>query len=262
MVRERQLKAFAASVSARGQKIPFARDQLVEGDSAVTLIDPSVQLTAKQLKELPLPSKTLLFRFVDSFTGSPEEAGDFKSLLGKGIDAGLLKKNDYFEIPLMRLILLHVLGTKALDLGEAMPWGGISERVERGSTGFDKDLAQRLSHYHVEAEKVAELSQFNSFISAHSSHFMKEPTLNFVADGVRLGLIYKLNSVSSLSTDFVFDLLSKSLDRDCGQVVIHIIGKQEVQISYFINSLEGLSQSQSKRVGWFVIGANHLLKAD
>ncbi|MFK7824855.1 MAG: hypothetical protein AB8G05_11905 [Oligoflexales bacterium] len=261
-VKERQLKAFAASVSAFGQKLPFDMELLKSVRKALlTLIDPSVLLTAKQLGELTQSANLFVLRSLDSFASSTYEQTSLKNLLARGIDVGILKKNDYFEMPLMRLILLNALGSKELDLSDAMPWGGISENLDSLTQGLSPGMEKVLKQYQINSKLSEELGRFNSFVAKQLLGKVAGSELNFVADGVRLGLIYKLKTSFELNAGFLLELLQNSFARDCGQVLFKVVHKTEIQISYFVNNIEDLSLNQSKHVAWFIVGANKLVDA-
>ncbi|NRA44669.1 MAG: hypothetical protein HRU09_06910 [Oligoflexales bacterium] len=258
-VKERQLKAFAASVSALGQKMPFSKDlQQSCAGAALTLIDPSIKLTANQLAELPLLANPLVFRFIEPFTQSSDEVAGVKSLVSKGIDIGLLKKNDYFEMPLLRLVFLHALGTKNLDLHEAIPWGGIKDPLDSVPSGFTSSLKKRCEYYQVDAKIPEELSLFASFLSDQQPEQALDSALTLLADGASLGLVYRLQTKQAVTTDHIFELLTGSLARGYGRVFINIVNPKEIQVSYFISNIEEFEQNQARRVGWFVVGARKL----
>ena len=260
-VKERQLKAFAASLSAFGQKLSFNKEELeVAGKTSVTVIDPSVQLSADQLENLPQLANPYLLRFLDSFISSTDEQSKLRNLLDKGVDIGILKKNDYFEMPLMRLILLNALGSKSFDLHHAMPWGGIKETVNSSKGSWDSDLDHILGYYKIDNKLVEELKQFKSFVVTQLLGNVEKSKLNFVADGVRLGMIFELNTDMKLDTNFLFEVLQNSIERDRGQVLIQVVNSKELQISYFINNIEEISLDQSMQVGWFLVGVHNLGK--
>lgn len=254
-VKERQLKAFAASISATGQKLSYDPEQLKsqEDGSSVTVIDPTVPLTIG----FPLPPNSFVFRYVDSLANSNGEL-ELSTLLASGIDVGLLKRNEYFEMPLVRLILLNALGVKDLDLAAVLLWGGIKKSIEVGES-LNSRLQQLSDYYQIDTKLMEELGFFNKLVIMAIQDKIASSEMVFVADGICLGLVHRVELCKELLPEDLTEILKNVLARDVGQIVVKVLEKKQLQIAYFVRNLDNLCQNKVKRIGWFTVGANKLV---